>query len=224
MPFGGGPNRRTDILAPHAMSEPPTLPIKLPLLNPPTDADPAADSVDDLAIGLDWLARHGDCLFAYALSRTRSADVAEDLVQETFLAAIGCVDRFANRSTPETWLIGILRHKLADHYRHLARRASAISSIDHIGLDELTTAGRKIALDSPCQTMEESELRAIVDGCIDELPDLMRQAIEFRVVDQMESAEVCKVLGISPNNLAARLYRARNYVRTCLDDRWRWDP
>lgn len=186
-------------------------------------SDPADDPADDLTISLDWLSRHGDSLFAYALSRARSADVAEDLVQETFLAAIGCVDRFANRSSPETWLIGILRHKLADHYRNLARQASALPSTDRDGLDELATANRKVDRESPCQTMEESELRDIVDGCIGELPDLMRQAIEFRVIDQMEPAEVCRVLGISPNNLAARLYRARNYVRTCLGDRWRWD-
>ena len=60
----------------------------------------------------------------------------------------------------------------------------------------------------------------MVTNCVNDLPDLVRQAFEFRVVDRLDTNEVCELLGISSNNLAARLYRARAYVRDCLARRW----
>ncbi len=68
-----------------------------------------------------WLDRHGDALYAYALMRVRDASVAEDLVQDTLLAAIRSVDRFKGESSERTWLIGILKHKVLDHWRRAGR-------------------------------------------------------------------------------------------------------
>src|ERR1044071_5181216 len=69
----------------------------------------------------DWLAAHGDYLFNLAVGQVRDPLVAEDLVQETFLAAIRARDRFSGRSSDRTWLVGILRHKIYDHLRRVCR-------------------------------------------------------------------------------------------------------
>jgi len=61
-----------------------------------------------------WLDQHGNALYAYALMRVRDASIAEDLVQDTLLAAIKSVDRFKGESSERTWLIGILKHKVLD--------------------------------------------------------------------------------------------------------------
>src|SRR6266404_8706380 len=69
----------------------------------------------------DWLVVHGDYLFNLAVGQLRDASVAEDLVQETFLAALKARDRFSGRSSDRTWLVGILRHKICDHLRKTCR-------------------------------------------------------------------------------------------------------
>ena len=69
----------------------------------------------------DWLLAHGDYLFNLAVGQVRDPLVAEDLVQETFLAAIRARDRFSGRSSDRTWLVGILRHKIYDHLRRVCR-------------------------------------------------------------------------------------------------------
>src|SRR4051812_49277272 len=69
----------------------------------------------------DWLTTHGDYLFNFAVGQVRDANVAEDLVQETFLAALKAHDRFGRKSSERTWLTGILRHKIYDHLRRVCR-------------------------------------------------------------------------------------------------------
>src|SRR5689334_3934149 len=64
-----------------------------------------------------WVDEHGDVLYRYALERVRKPEVAQDLVQETFLAAVRTQDRFRGGSTVRSWLCGILKHKICDYYR-----------------------------------------------------------------------------------------------------------
>ena len=72
-----------------------------------------------------WVDEHGDHLFRYALNRVRQTDVAEDLVQETFLAALRGRGQFAGGSSERTWLIGILKHKIIDQLRRQSREQPA---------------------------------------------------------------------------------------------------
>jgi RNA polymerase sigma-70 factor (ECF subfamily) len=175
---------------------------------------------------LQWLENHGDMLYAYALRRVRNAEIAEELVQETFLGAIRNNAAFARESSEQTWLISILRNKLVDHYRRKNR-------VDSLGEIKSSVAGRgdRTGSDSgsfrssqgegdPALSLEQEELKDVVRECMDDLPDLARQAFEFRVLDHLETSEICRLLGISSNNLAARMYRARTYVRDCLTHRW----
>jgi DNA-directed RNA polymerase specialized sigma subunit, sigma24 homolog len=71
-----------------------------------------------------WVDEHGDVLYRYALARVRKPDVAQDLVQETFLAAVRGHEKFARQSSVRSWLCGILKHKLCDYYRKLGRETS----------------------------------------------------------------------------------------------------
>src|SRR5260370_286668 len=64
-----------------------------------------------------WVENYGDILFGFAASRVRDHSIAQDLVQETFLAALKAQAGFAGRSTERAWLFGILRNKLVDYYR-----------------------------------------------------------------------------------------------------------
>src|SRR5262249_42978535 len=81
---------------------------------PEIETESAAAPTGDAA---DWLTAHGDALYRFARLRVGARGPAEDLVQDTFLAAIAARGRFRGRSSTRTWLLGILRRKIADHYR-----------------------------------------------------------------------------------------------------------
>ena len=67
---------------------------------------------------------HGECLYRYALVRVRKPEVAEDLVQETFLAAVRGFEKFGGRSSERSWLVGILKNKIVDHFRKVGQETS----------------------------------------------------------------------------------------------------
>src|SRR3982751_6417117 len=87
---------------------------------PAGDAKPATGLSDPE----QWVELHGDYLFKYALARLRDPARAEDMVQETFLAALKGGKSFAGRSAEKSWLVGILKNKICDHYRKASRETS----------------------------------------------------------------------------------------------------
>jgi RNA polymerase sigma-70 factor (ECF subfamily) len=64
-----------------------------------------------------WVQEHGDLLFRYALVRLRDRTAAEEVVQETFLAALKGREQFKGRASERTWLVGILKHEIIDYFR-----------------------------------------------------------------------------------------------------------
>jgi hypothetical protein len=71
-----------------------------------------------------WVDDHGDCLYRYALLRVRHPEVAEDLVQETLCAAVRVYQGFRGSSSERSWLCGILKNKICDHFRKLGRETN----------------------------------------------------------------------------------------------------
>src|ERR1044071_5821844 len=71
-----------------------------------------------------WVDEHGECLYRFALVRVRKPEVAEDLVQESFLAAVRGYTKFGGRSSERSWLCGILKNKIVDYFRKLGRETS----------------------------------------------------------------------------------------------------
>src|SRR5712691_13125724 len=69
----------------------------------------------------DWIDEHGDYLFRHAMFRLRDAAAAEDVLQETLLAAMKGRADFRGASSERTWLVGILRHKILDRFREVSK-------------------------------------------------------------------------------------------------------
>ena len=159
-----------------------------------------------------WLDEHGDALFRYAMLRTGDEDLAADLVQETLLAALKARARFAGASSERTWLIGILKHKIADHFRRSARTETADPEwFDHNGR----------WLEAPRHDLEpfarDEELRRALAKCLRELPPRQRQAFWLREVAQEDTATACEILGVTTTNFHQLVYRARMHLRACLE-------
>jgi DNA-directed RNA polymerase specialized sigma24 family protein len=78
----------------------------------------------DDAAALDpetWVDQHGDSLFRFAVARVQDPEIASDLMQETFRAALRIRHTYAGRSSVRNWLVAILKHKIADHIREIGR-------------------------------------------------------------------------------------------------------
>ena len=171
-----------------------------------------------------WANQHLDALFGYALQRVRQRDTAEELVQETFLAAIQNYKRFAGESSELTWLIGILRHKIADHYRQTARRSgpeepdtkieNRFDKRGHWSPKPQACAG------DPCQLAEDREFWDTLQNCLGALPAALAHTFILRELEEQDSEDVCQTLGIAPANLWTRLHRARLRLRDCLEHNW----
>lgn len=173
------------------------------------------------ASALRWLDEHGDAMYRYAMMRVRSSAAAEDLVQEALLAALGAQDRFDGNSSEQTWLIGILRHKILDYLRrlpHLEESGQGLDDLfDHKGNWKVRTSSWGA---NPHALAERAEFRAVLGQCLSKLPARIANAFWMREAEAADAQEVCRELGLSPANLWTMLHRARLRLRQCLTLNW----
>jgi RNA polymerase sigma-70 factor (ECF subfamily) len=174
----------------------------------------------------NWVDRYGDGLLRFALNRVGSRDTAEDLVQEAFLAAWQSRKSFDGRAALGTWLCGILRRKIADHYRvagrkqRFAEQAAAAENkplFDKHGKWRESIAHWK---ESPEHLSQSSEFWEVMANCLANLPNHLADAFRLREIHLMSIEDTCLSTGITPQNLSVRLHRARLLLRTCLDQKW----
>ena len=188
-----------------------------------TDTDSAAPS----SVAERWVDEHAGYLFRYVLPRVRDRDLGEELVQETFLAAVKAVDTFRAESSPRTWLVGILRRKIVDHFRKLSRNREAESlDVTDPTVDAMfdrnerwLKSPRHNQLD-PAALRESADFWRVFEECLRALPDRTAEAFTLRVMDEMKPDEVCKILSISTTNLWVMLHRAGARLRACLEVNW----
>ena len=174
-----------------------------------------------------WVDAHGDYLFNFAVGQIRDPSVAEDIVQETFLAAFKARARFAGNSSERTWLVGILRHKIYDHLRHTCReRAVRVDSEptrrDEEAWDDAVLWMHDVAAEneSPSRRLELAEFRANLELALGKLPPRLAQVFQLYAVEERPNREVCQQLNISESNLWVMLHRARTQLREQLSDWW----
>jgi RNA polymerase sigma-70 factor (ECF subfamily) len=174
-----------------------------------------------------WVDDHGDALHGYAMLRLRDADLAAEVVQETFLDALKGRSRFLGESSERTWLIGILKHKIIDQFRRRARRERGTGGDDPPDFDGeffdergawKVPVGRWAEL--PDLAVERAEFWEVFRTCLAELPPNHAEVFTLSELEGLPGPEVCKILGITPTNLWARLHRARLQLRRSLEARW----
>ncbi len=200
----------------------------------------AADTTAGQAIGerqnIDpstWVDDHGDTLFRFAFVRLRDEAAAEDLVQETLLSAIQSIEKFGGGSSVRTWLVGILKHKIVDHYRKNSKQVQLTEEdADLSDLDGFFSRPDKwdghwvIALrpvdpeQSPDQVMERSEFWEVMNACLSALPEKVAGVFTLREIDGMSSDEICTALNLSTNNFWVIMHRARMQLRRCIEIKW----
>ncbi len=185
---------------------------------PPVKLDPAR-----------WVDEHGDSLYRYALVRVRTPEAAEDLVQDTLLAAVRTQDRFAGRSSERSWLVGILKHKIVDYYRKLGRETT-FTDLEFLKDEcahkfvaggwwnhDLGPHDWKPRADA---VVHRAEFWQTMRDCLGKLPARVAAVFMLREMEEVPSKEICATLNLSEDNLWVMLHRARMALRECLEIHW----
>ena len=174
-----------------------------------------------------WVDQYGDTLYGYTLMRVKNPDSAQEIVQVTLLAALQSQKSFTGRFPEKSWLFGILKHKILDHFRILkTRRTFEVSPDDDADADPYEKAfdenghfinpPKKWQTD-PLHAAENEELVLALAKCMEGLPEKFRHIFILKEVEGMKSGDICKEMEIQPNNLWVILHRARNQLKKCLE-------
>ncbi|WOO41860.1 sigma-70 family RNA polymerase sigma factor [Rubellicoccus peritrichatus] len=182
-----------------------------------------------------WIDEYGDALYRFALFRVNNAALAEDLVQDTFLAGMKAKERFSGRASVKTWLTGILKNKIIDHYRKKDRMRSMTEMANFYEKEEAELFSEDGHWDynnpgipkewSPVQVekLDRSEFMQHFHKCAKKLPERVRQVYIMREIDGTPSPEICEKFDITPQNLWTILHRARMALRGCLEENFLTD-
>ncbi|WP_224489007.1 sigma-70 family RNA polymerase sigma factor [Robertkochia flava] len=172
-----------------------------------------------------WVDSYADYLYNYTLSKVSDQVLAEDLVQETFLAGLKSASGFKGDASERTWLISILKRKIIDHYRRSnSRKGKAEVKINYHNneqegdwLEERAADHRRGNIEDE---MQNEELGMAIEECISKLPE--KQALIFRMktIEGMQTEDICKELNITPSNLWVIIHRARTALMSCLEKNW----
>jgi len=152
-------------------------------------------------------------------------------VQETLLAAWQTAAAYQGKAGLRTWLIGILKHKIADHWRHSAREVvtTEFDQLDNPD-DEADEDvffmsnghwnGGPTTWNDPEAALKQQEFWAIYETCQNNLPPKMAKVFMLRELVGLEASEVCGETGLSDANYWVTMHRARLRLRECLEVRW----
>lgn len=189
-------------------------------------ADTTSNPGCEPTLSSDWVETHADYLFNFAVGQVRDTNVAEDLVQETFLAAVKSQNNFSGKSSERTWLVGILRHKIYDHLRKTCReravRVDPMPADNEQSWEESLFWLHEVAAECqlPSRRMELDEFRESLETALGKLPTRIAQVFQLYAVEERSNREVCEQLNISESNLWVMLHRGRNQLREHLSEWW----
>lgn len=175
------------------------------------------------------IASHRDDLFRIASLQLRNRNVAEDVVQETLLAALNAADSYAGRASVKTWLVGILKHKVIDALRARSRDPKTVTDLGvEVRTDDLDALFDEAGIwrakprewEDPAARVRQRDFDRVLERCLKKLPGLSAQVFVLRELFDMSAEEICNLVGITRNHLNVLLYRARMSLRACLDLNW----
>jgi len=176
-----------------------------------------------------WVKTHADYLYAFAIVRVNDDELAKDLVQETFLAALQRVKAFEGKSSERTWLTAILKNKIIDVYR---KKSQGLQQVDVAAAEQqqqdfFEEDGHWSVAHRPTSfgveehdPLHNKEFNSILQQCMEKLPALWMSVFTMKHMDDATSENISAELKISPNNFWVIIHRAKLNLRACLQKNW----
>lgn len=178
-----------------------------------------------------FLTRVREDMLRFARLQLGSDDEAEDAVQEALAGALKNAANFRGEAALKTWIIAILKNKVADILRQRQRRpvvASQMQEADQEGALPAVfdrkgmwrDAARPARWEDPEADLHSTQFLAVFDACLNRLPPQQGRVFMMREVVELETQEICSELGLSISNVHVILHRARLALRACLQLHW----
>ena len=174
----------------------------------------------------NWVDQYADYLFNYAVSRVSDAEIAKDLVQETFFAGLNSAKNFKGDAAERTWLVSILKRKVIDHYRKInSKKGKAEVRINYSSDSDAEGDWLEQQVADPFSKdgdniLENEELGLAIQDCITKLPQKQALVFKLKTIQGMSTEDVCNELDINPSNLWVMIHRARTALMGCLNENW----
>ena len=148
-----------------------------------------------------------DSLYGAAMRLTRNPADAEDVVQETYLKAFRFTGQFEAGTNLKAWLHTILHNTFLNMRRHAGRDPV---SVDSEVVDRSAAHGGQS--ETPEQILMRDTLDADLQGALDELPEVFRQAVWLRDVEEFSYKEIAEMLAVAPGTVMSRISRGRRML------------
>jgi RNA polymerase sigma-70 factor (ECF subfamily) len=166
--------------------------------------------------------RYHSSMLRLAMSYVSSQAVAEEVVQDTWLAVLRGLGRFEERSSLRTWVFSILVNRARTTGVREARSVPVADAGPAVDASRFGPSGAWIVppehwADEAENRIDAVKLSELVLGGLDTLPGRQREVVVLRDVEGMSSAEVCQVLAISEANQRVLLHRGRSRLRQVLE-------
>lgn len=182
-----------------------------------------------------WVDEYSEEFFRFAVYRVKSREIAEDLVQETFLSALKSLQNFRRDCPEKSWLYNILRNKIIDHFRKKTNQEIKQSSSatetndDSFYMQYFNKGGQQWNSNAAPESwditadkiLEREEFMQYLMLCISLLPETWAKVFSLKNIEDSSTKEICKELDITPSNLWTIIHRAKLQLRGCLEKRWK---
>lgn len=172
----------------------------------------------------NWTTNYHHLLLQIAISKVSDYQIAEDLVQDTFVSAWKARHNFRGECSEKTFLCGILRNKTIDYYRAKGRKPTVIASQiqttddseDQNWLENYTNEKEV----DPTLAVSREDFSKDLEHAVENLPEKMRKVFKLWMIEDLTTSEVTERLGISESNLWVTIHRAKKLLRTELETEW----
>ncbi len=177
----------------------------------------------------NWVVLYADYLFTYAITRLNDEELAKDLVQETFLAALEKVAQFKGNSSERTWLTAILKNKVVDVYRKNSSGLSKKSNVkeaqeqqDFFNPEDghWNEAHYPQEFGTEQDSVLNKEFNQILQNCMQKLPVLWLSVFTMKHMDDEPTELICTELKVSAANFWVIIHRTKLNLRACLQKNW----
>ena len=163
-------------------------------------------------------------LLGYAIIKVYQKEIAEDLVQDTFLSAHQSYENFKGKSNVKTWLFSILKHKIADYYRLKYKENTETSS----GIlqeffnenERWKPEHRPVNWGNEKELLDDPDFAKALKECFDKLPQQWSSAVQLKYLEEHNAETICSKLEISKANFWQIIHRAKLQLRNCLELKW----
>ncbi len=173
-----------------------------------------------------WVKLYTNEMYHYTVLKVTNKETAEDIVQNTFLAAIESYPKFKHESNSKTWLYAILKNKIADYLRLKYKESPTNQPIDPLDIC-FDKNGAWIPYHRPNnwhtedgELLDDPDFNIVLKTCFEGLPAKWSSAVQLKFFHEHDSKGISDTLNVTIANFWQMIHRAKMMLRLCLEANW----